>query len=124
MHELAIAQALLDIAEAAARGRRVTVVEVRVGHLRQVVPDALTFSFELVAHGTVVEGAQLVLEEVPPAGRCRSCAAEGALDALPLRCRSCGSWDVEVTRGEELVVDTIEIEEETVMSGSAAGHER
>ena len=124
MHELAIAQALLDIAEAAARGRRVVGVEVRVGHLRQVVPDALTFSFELVAHGTVVDGAQLVLEEVAPAGRCRSCGAEGELDALPVRCRACGSWDVEVTRGEELLVDTIEIEEDTVMSGSAADHER
>jgi hydrogenase nickel incorporation protein HypA/HybF len=124
MHELAIAQALLDIAVNAARGRRVAAVEVKVGHLRQVVPDALEFSFELVAHGTVVEGARLVLEQVAPAGRCRACGAEGDLLALPLSCGACGSWDVEVTQGEELLVDAIEIEEDTVMSGSAVRDER
>jgi hydrogenase nickel incorporation protein HypA/HybF len=124
VHELAIAQALADIAEASARGRRVVAVEVRVGHLRQVVPDALAFAFELVSHGTVLEGAELVLEEVAPAGRCRDCGAEGPLGALPLACGACGSFDVEVRRGEELLVEAIEIEEDTVMTGSAVRDER
>jgi hydrogenase nickel incorporation protein HypA/HybF len=124
MHELAIAQAIVDIAVAHARDRRVARVEVRAGHLRQVVPAALTFSFALVADGTVAQGAELVLEEVPPAGRCRGCGAQGPLDALPLRCRTCGGFDVEVTSGEELLVDAIEIEEESAMSTAVVGHER
>ena len=124
MHELAIAQAIADIAVANARGRRVVRVEVRAGHLRQVVSAALEFSFELVAAGTVAQGAELVLEEVPPAGRCRACGADGALDALPLRCPACGSLDVEVTGGEELLVDAIEVEEEAAMSGTVVGDER
>jgi len=121
MHELAIAQAIVDIAVGHARGRPVARVEVRVGHLRQVVPDALAFSFELVAQGTVAQAAELVLEEVPPAGRCRTCGAQGPLDALPLCCAACGGWDVDVTAGEELLVDAIEIEEETAMSEAVVG---
>ena len=65
MHELSIAQAIVDIASRNARGSRVTRVHVRVGHLRQVVPSALEFSFELCAHGTAVEDAALELEVVP-----------------------------------------------------------
>jgi hydrogenase nickel incorporation protein HypA/HybF len=112
MHELAIAESIVAIAERHAAGRRVTRVEVAVGHLRQVVPQALDFAFELVAAGTVLEGAELALEEVPAAGRCRSCGAESRLDCFPLTCRACGGWDVEVTAGEELRVESLDLETE------------
>jgi hydrogenase nickel incorporation protein HypA/HybF len=114
MHELSIAEGVVDVALRHARGRRVTAVELRVGHLRQVVPSALRFAFELVAQGTPLEGAELRMEEVPAAGRCRSCGMETRLPDLPLRCRACGGWNVEVTRGEELLVESLELEEELV----------
>jgi hydrogenase nickel incorporation protein HypA/HybF len=117
MHELAIAESLVAIAERHARGRRVTRVEVSAGHLRQVVPAALEFAFELVAQGTAAEGAALVIEEVPAAGRCRSCGAESRLDGFPLTCGACGGWDVEVTAGEELRVESLELEEEEIAHG-------
>jgi len=117
MHELSIASAIVAIAERHAAGRRVTAVEVSVGHLRQVVPDSLAFAFELVAEGTVIEGAELVLHEVPAAGRCRACATDGPLTAFPLHCAACGSLDVEVIRGEELLVDSLELEEEEMAHG-------
>jgi hydrogenase nickel incorporation protein HypA/HybF len=117
MHELSIASAIVAIAERHAAGRRVAAVEVRVGHLRQVVPDSLAFAFELVAEGTALEGAELVLREVPAAGRCRACATEGPLTAFPLRCEACGGLDVEVIRGEELLVDSLELEEEEMAHG-------
>ncbi len=111
MHELSIADALVGIASRHARGRRVTAVEVKVGHLRQVVPSALEFAWELVAEGTPVEGARLVLEEVPARGRCRDCETESTMDGFPLTCRRCGSFDVEVVAGEELLVDALEVED-------------
>jgi hydrogenase nickel incorporation protein HypA/HybF len=120
MHELSIAEAVVRIAERHAAGRRVARVELRVGHLRQVVPSALEFAFELVAQGTVVEGAELAMEEVPAAGRCRSCGAESAFGWFPLTCSACGGLDVEVTRGEELLVDSLELEEELTASGGRA----
>jgi hydrogenase nickel incorporation protein HypA/HybF len=110
MHELAIAEAVVRIACSHAGDRRVTRVELKVGHLRQVVPDALAFAFALVADGTAAEGAELVMEEVPAAGRCRRCGSESELPAFPLTCGACGSWDVNVIRGEELLVDALECE--------------
>ena len=112
MHELSIAESVVQIAGRHANGRRVTKVRLKVGHLRQVVPSALAFSFELVAEGTPVEGAELEMEEVPAIGKCRKCEMESRLDSFPLLCRSCGGFELEVLRGEELLVETLDLEEE------------
>jgi len=110
MHELAIAESLAEIAERHAAGRRVTRIEVHVGRLRQVVPAALEFAFELVAQGTALDGAELALVEVPVAGWCRSCGAESRPDGFPLTCRACGGWDFAVTAGDELRVESLDLE--------------
>ena len=111
MHELAIAGHIVDIAARHADGRRVTKVYLKVGHLRQVVPSALCFSFDLVAQGTSVEGAELALEEVHATGLCRNCGGESRLEAFPLQCGACRGLDLKVTRGEELYVESLEMEE-------------
>jgi hydrogenase nickel incorporation protein HypA/HybF len=110
MHELAIADWIVAIAVAHARGRRVHVVRIAVGHLRQIVPDALTFAFALVADGTPVQGAELELREVPPRLRCRACGAQTERAGFPLTCGACRSAEVEITAGEELVVEELELE--------------
>jgi hydrogenase nickel incorporation protein HypA/HybF len=111
MHELAIAQSVIDIARRHAGGRRVLKVELRVGHLRQVVPTALAFNFELVAQGTEVEGAELEMQTVPAAGVCRECGARSELYSFPLQCDACRSFDLEIVAGEELIVESLELEE-------------
>lgn len=111
MHELSIAGAIIEIAGRQANGRRVAKVHVKVGHLRQVVPSALAFSFGLVADGTSVEGAELEMEAVPAAGACRDCGAESELESFPLQCRNCGGFELEILRGEELLVEYLEMEE-------------
>jgi hydrogenase nickel incorporation protein HypA/HybF len=111
MHELSIAEAVVGIVRRHAAGRQVMRVELKVGHLRQVVPSALEFAFSLLAEGTELAGAELAIEEVPPGGRCRACGVDGDLAAFPLRCAACGSLDVELRRGEELLVDELELEE-------------
>jgi hydrogenase nickel incorporation protein HypA/HybF len=117
VHELSIAEAVADIALRHADGRPVQVVELKVGHLRQVVPSALEFAFELVADGTLLEGAKLRMEEVPAEGVCRTCRAVTPLPDFPLCCRRCGGFDVEVTRGEELLVDSLELRDVLATSG-------
>jgi hydrogenase nickel incorporation protein HypA/HybF len=111
MHELSLADSIVHIASAHARGRRVTRVELKLGHLRQAVPSALTFAFALVAAGTPVEGAELAIEEIPAVGRCERCGSEGGLPGFPLACAACGSLDIEIVSGEELLVDALELEE-------------
>jgi hydrogenase nickel incorporation protein HypA/HybF len=115
MHELAIADAIVGIVSRHANGRPVMRVELKVGHLRQVVPSALEFAWELVAEGTEAEGAELVMEEVPATVRCRACGMDSTATAFPLHCEACGGFDVEVTAGEELLVDSLEIEEEALI---------
>jgi hydrogenase nickel incorporation protein HypA/HybF len=117
MHELSIAEAIVTVAERHAAGRAVYAVDVRVGHLRQVVSGALEFAFELTAKGTSLDGAELRIEQVAAAGRCRICGAESELDGFPLTCAACGGLDVEVTAGEELLVDSIELEETMTTTG-------
>jgi hydrogenase nickel incorporation protein HypA/HybF len=117
MHELSVAEAIVDIAVRHAGGRPVSRVEVAVGHLRQVVPSALAFAFELVAEGTSVEGAELVMKQVPAGGCCRACGVESRLDGFPLVCRACGSADVDVIAGEELLVESLDVEEKEVAHG-------
>jgi hydrogenase nickel incorporation protein HypA/HybF len=112
MHELSIAESLVEIVSRHARGRRVERVELKIGHLRQVVPSALEFAFELLADGSCIEGAELSIEQVPVTGRCRECGAEATMPELPLRCPSCGAVDLELLTGEELLVDALELAEE------------
>jgi hydrogenase nickel incorporation protein HypA/HybF len=111
MHELSIADAILQIALTHAGDRPIESVEVKLGHLRQVVPDALAFAWTLVTEGTDAEGAELVIEQVPAAGVCRGCGAESEWDAFPLACTACGGFDVRLVRGEELNVDALTMEE-------------
>lgn len=125
MHELSIAEAIVAIAERHAQGRTVTKVEVRVGHLRQVVPAALELAFELVAKGTGLDGAELELEDVPARGRCRDCGAETTMSGFPLACSACGGLDLELLAGEELQVESLELEEiekTLATTGGSDGH--
>ena len=121
MHELSIAESVVRIAERHADGRRVAKVELKVGHLRQVVPSALAFAFELVAQGTCVEGAELAIEEIPAAGRCRRCGAESEFHDFPLQCPVCEGLDLELLAGEELLVDALELDDAIMNGGTRYG---
>jgi hydrogenase nickel incorporation protein HypA/HybF len=111
MHELSIASAIVATAQKHADGSVVSVVTVRTGRLRQVVPESLEFYWDLVTRGTVCDGARLELELVPAVLACAFCAHEWTLDAPLFRCPACGGTDVTVVRGNELEVESIEIEE-------------
>jgi hydrogenase nickel incorporation protein HypA/HybF len=120
VHELSIAESVVEIATRHAAGRRVYRVDLRVGHLRQVVPSALEFAFELTARGTPLEGAKLRIEDVPAEGICRSCGARSVMTEFPLQCSRCGGLDLEVVAGEELQVDSLELEELVATGGGSA----
>jgi len=112
VHELSIGSAVLDTAVKHAAGRRVTLVSVRLGHLRQVVPDSLTFYFDLLARDTVCAGAELECEVVPARLRCEPCEHEWDVTAPAFRCPRCDGARVVVVSGEELEVSSIEVQEE------------
>ena len=111
MHELSIGSAIVDTAVRHAAGRKVTHVAVRIGRLRQVVPASLSFCFGLVARETVCEGAELQLEVVPARLHCGACGHDWEIDVPAFRCPRCESADARVVSGEELEVESIEVEE-------------
>jgi hydrogenase nickel incorporation protein HypA/HybF len=108
MHEIGYCEGVVDAVERRAAGRRVARVGVRVGVLHRIVPDAFEQSFQLVAAGGVADGARTDVTVVPCGAHCTACGARfEAADAAP-PCPSCGSLDVEVAGGDELVLEWIE----------------
>jgi len=111
VHELSLCQSIGQIVRRHAEERRVTVVHLKVGQLRQVVPDTLVYCWRIVNEGTTCEGSVLDVEHVPAAIECRDCGASTLLEQMRMSCGSCGSSAVDVTAGEELLVTSIELQE-------------
>ncbi|MDQ2894909.1 MAG: hydrogenase maturation nickel metallochaperone HypA [Actinomycetota bacterium] len=111
MHELSLASAIIATAAKHADGRAVAVVSLRVGTLRQVVPETLRFYFQFVARDGVCEGAELEIEVIEARLRCRPCGHEWSIDIPHFRCPICEGSQVEIASGNEFEVESIEIEE-------------
>jgi hydrogenase nickel incorporation protein HypA/HybF len=111
MHELSIASAVLNTALKHAEDRPVEIVAMRVGKLRQVVPDSLLFYWEIVARDTICDDARLELTEIAARLRCDACGTEWEPLIAAFRCPGCASAQVTVAAGEELEIDYLELKE-------------
>jgi hydrogenase nickel incorporation protein HypA/HybF len=112
MHELSIAQDIIDIVRQhlpAGESHKVSTVKIRVGDMAGVVSDSLEFCFSVIVNATPMEGAVLVIERVPLVIRCNQCRKEHTLDDPAFRCPFCSSPDVQVISGNELQVVEIEV---------------
>ncbi|HUU85815.1 MAG TPA: hydrogenase maturation nickel metallochaperone HypA [Phycisphaerae bacterium] len=110
MHELSIAEGLIDRVSAAARGHcasRVTEVTVSVGVMRLVVPEALQIAFGAVAEGTMAEGAELQIVEQTAKAVCNRCGGAFEPDIGCYLCPSCGLADVRITAGNEIILESV-----------------
>jgi hydrogenase nickel incorporation protein HypA/HybF len=108
MHELSLTESLIDAVLDRTGDRQVTLVNLRIGTLSGVLPDAMRFCFEVASAGTTLAGAQLIIDEPRGRARCRDCQRDFPLDDLILLC-PCGSADVEVLGGRELTVTSVEV---------------
>jgi len=112
MHELSLAESVVQIVEETARrngGTRVSSVTLEVGALAGVEIDALRFCFDAASRESVAAGAALVIER--PEGRawCMPCGESVRLAELGEPCPRCGSYQLQVTGGDELRVREIEL---------------
>lgn len=113
MHEMSICEGILQILEEQARihgYRRVKTMRLEIGPLAGVELDALRFSFEVVAKGTLSEGAGLEIIQPPGEAWCLPCGK-----AVPIRerfdnCPECGSYQLKVTSGDQLRIKELEVE--------------
>ena len=112
MHELAVCQSLLgEVARAAAANgsHEVIRIVVAVGPLSGVEGPLLARAFDVARCGTIAEHAALEIEAVPVRVRCRICAVETETRANVLLCGRCGSWQVDLESGGELLLQRVEL---------------
>ncbi len=112
MHEVGIMQNTLDLAVRQARASgatRIHELRMRVGVMTGVVPEALTFAFEVVRQGTMAAEARLDVESVPLVCWCAGCEAEFPCDDFLNECPRCRQTSAEMLRGRELELVSMEI---------------
>ncbi len=105
MHEMSLAEGVLQIVENTARAQglqRVTELRLEIGKLSSVEPDALRFCLEVVLKGSLADAAQVEFIEVPGQGWCMQCASDIPVEALFDPCPRCGSYQIEITAGREM----------------------
>jgi hydrogenase nickel incorporation protein HypA/HybF len=107
MHEIGMCDGLRDLIDQKAAGRRITSVRLRVGARHAVVNEGFDQAFALVADGTAAQGAVLDLVVTPATVACRACGRKSeSTDGLAV-CPRCHAADVEVTGGDELVLESL-----------------
>lgn len=111
MHELSICRSIVGIVERTAGGREVRTVHLRIGKLRQIVPDTLRYCWSLVTEESPLAGSELRVEHVTPAIRCTACEHTTTLDEPFLVCEECAGTDVEIVAGEEFLITTLDLAE-------------
>ena len=109
MHEIGLCEGVLGVALDASRGERVERVRLCVGRLQGVVPEVFDQAWEMVSEGTAASGSLVQLVDVAVRVRCRACGQETEADEPPFDCRECGSPDVEIIAGDELLVEEVEL---------------
>lgn len=115
MHELPIVENIIGVVcdklKEVGSESRVTSVRLKVGKMSTAVPDCLEFYFELMKKETPLESASLEIEEVPVAAVCRHCGEEFEVSEPAFLCPTCESCDIEIIRGRELLVESMELED-------------
>ena len=113
MHEMSIAQNLIDILqEEMAKLGAATLRSVRlsVGELSAIVPESLSFCFEIITQGTPLEGAKLLMDRIPLKGYCPQCEETFDIKEFVFICPTCGSTSIETIEGQELSIVEMEVE--------------
>ena len=113
MHEMNITQQLLDIAldkATEAGARRIKQINLVIGDMATVVDNCIQFYFDIISRNTLAEGARLSFRRIPIEVKCRRCGRLFTPVEKPWKCPGCAEWDVEIIRGEEFYIDSLEVE--------------
>ncbi|MBN1966173.1 MAG: hydrogenase maturation nickel metallochaperone HypA [Anaerolineae bacterium] len=113
MHELAVTHSLLKIAvDHAEKAGAIRIKELHlvIGELSSIVDDSVQFYWDMVSEGTIAYGALLDFKRIPAALRCDDCEHEFPLDRERFTCPNCGSKRVNVARGDEFFLESIDVD--------------
>lgn len=107
MHEMSLAESVLQIVEDAARAeglQRITEIRLEIGKLSGVEPEALRFCLDVVLKNSLAGAARVEFIEVPGKGHCLDCRDDIPVTALFEPCPRCGGYQIELTGGREMRV--------------------
>ncbi len=113
MHEMALAEGVLQLVEETAmreKAQRVKLVVLEIGCLSSVEPEAMRFCFEAVTSGGIAQGAALEIVVVPGEGWCMACGETVPMEEPYAACPRCGGYQLRPTGGTAMRVREIEIE--------------
>ena len=112
MHEMSIAQSLIAIVkeEMDKHGAKILRnVHLNIGKMSAVVPESLSFCFEVLVEGTELQGAKLLMKMIPLRGHCPQCRSEFEIEDYAFLCPSCGASTIDMIGGQDLSVVEIEV---------------
>lgn len=114
MHELPVTQSILDIAlkhAKKAEAKRITHLHIVMGELSKIVDESVQFYWDMIAEGTIAEGAKLHFRIIPTEFQCMACFQKYHPDDTDdFECPNCGSVGVKILAGEEFSLEAIDVE--------------
>lgn len=113
MHEMSLAEGVLQVIEDSARSNgfaQVKTVWLEIGELSGADAEAMRFCFDAVVKGTLAEGARLEIVATEGQGRCLTCGQTVHIQLRYDPCPLCGGYPVEPTGGLEMKVKELEVE--------------
>jgi hydrogenase nickel incorporation protein HypA/HybF len=113
MHEMSIAQSILDIVQEymdKENGKKLVEVAVEVGELVAVVPESLKFCYEALVDHTPFQGSKLNIKILPLMGDCLKCGHEFKIQDFTFICPKCQSSEIQTQQGQELKISYLEVE--------------
>ena len=113
MHEMSIAQSLIHILQEEMEkhgAKSLRSVRLSVGELTAIVPESLSFCFEIIVQGTPLEGARLLMDRIPLRGYCLQCDETFDIKDFVFVCPTCGDTAIETIEGQELSIVEMEVE--------------
>jgi hydrogenase nickel incorporation protein HypA/HybF len=113
MHELAVTQSILDISLRHAQkvdAKRIVTINLVIGRYSSIVDDSVQFYWDMIAEGTIAQSAQLHFERIPAEMTCQECGLAFEPTDETFACPKCLSPKVRITKGDELRVESIDVE--------------
>jgi hydrogenase nickel incorporation protein HypA/HybF len=113
MHELAVTQSILKIAlenASKADAKRIIGINLVIGQMASIVDDSIQFYWDILSEGTIALGAKLIIERIPSEICCFDCGHTFLPGPDSFDCPECKSIRVHFTHGEEMRVESIDVE--------------
>jgi hydrogenase nickel incorporation protein HypA/HybF len=113
MHELAVTQSILDISLRHAKeasAKRVTDINLVIGQFSSIVDDSVQFYWDIIANGTIAQGALLHFNRIPGEMICGNCGHTFHPTDKAFECPSCASGFVRISKGDEFRVESLDVE--------------